>query len=214
MELILEYMEFWQERYQSILEYTLQHLTISLASVVLGTILAIPLGVYLTKIRRKAVRNFIFNVANVFQTIPTIALLAVMIPLLGIGMKPAIFALFLYSLLPLLRNTYAGIESVDPEVIDAARGMGYNTFQRLFQIEIPLALPYIMSGLRITTVYVISWTTIAAVIGAGGLGGLIIAGLGFNDKFLIFTGTIIAIVMALVADLLMGKVEKKIAQKS
>jgi osmoprotectant transport system permease protein len=213
MELILEYIEFWQERYPSILEYTLQHLTISLVSVVLGTILAVPLGVYLTKIQRKATRNFIFNVANVFQTIPTIALLAVMIPLLGIGMKPAIFALFLYSLLPLLRNTYAGIESVDPEVIEAARGMGFNTFQRLFKIEIPLAFPYIMSGLRITTVYVISWTTIAAVIGAGGLGGLIIAGLGFNDKFLIFTGTVIAVLLALLTDLIMGKVEKRIAHK-
>jgi osmoprotectant transport system permease protein len=211
MELILEYIEFWQERYQSIFEYTLQHLTISFVAVLLGTLLAIPLGVYLTKIRNKAVRNLIFNIANVFQTIPTIALLAVMIPLLGIGMKPAIFALFLYSILPLLRNTYAGIESVDPDVIEAARGMGYNTFQRLFKIEIPLAFPYIMSGLRITTVYVISWTTIAAVIGAGGLGGLIIAGLGFNDKFLIFTGTFIAVVMALLTDLVIGKIEKRIA---
>jgi osmoprotectant transport system permease protein len=213
MELLLDYIEFWQERYQSILGYTLQHLTISFIAVILGTILSIPLGVYLTKIQRKSVKNFIFNVANVFQTIPTIALLAVMIPILGIGMKPAIFALFLYSLLPLLRNTYAGIESVNPEVIEAARGMGYNTIQRLFQIEIPLAFPYIMSGLRVTTVYIISWTTISAVIGAGGLGGLIIAGLGFNDKFLIFTGTIMAIVIALLADLIMGKVEKKIAPR-
>ncbi|MCP8618141.1 ABC transporter permease [Salirhabdus salicampi] len=213
MELILDYIEFWQERYSSIMEYTMQHLTISFVSVILGALLAIPLGVYLTKIRTKAIRNVIFNTANVFQTVPTIALLAIMIPVLGIGMKPAIFALFLYSLLPLLRNTYAGIESVDPDVIEAARGMGFNTFQRLFQIEIPLAFPYIMSGLRITTVYIISWTTIAAVIGAGGLGGLIIAGLGFNDKFLIFTGTIMAVLMALLAEFLMGKLEKAVAYK-
>jgi osmoprotectant transport system permease protein len=213
MEFILDYIEFWKERYQSIIEYTLQHLTISLVAVVLGIILAVPLAVYITKIRKKPVRSLIFNIANVFQTIPTIALLAVMIPLLGIGMKPAIFALFLYSLLPLLRNTYAGIESVDPEVIEAAKGMGYNTIQRLFQIEIPLAFPYIMSGIRITTVYIISWTTISAVIGAGGLGGLIIAGLGFNDKFLIFTGTIMAVVLTLSADLVMSKVEKKVTHK-
>lgn len=213
MEFIQDYSEFWQERYPSIIEYTLQHLTISLVAVLLGTILAIPLGVYLTKIRKNSVRNLIFNTANVFQTVPTIALLALMIPLLGIGMKPAIFALFLYSLLPILRNTYSGIDSVDPEVIEAARGMGYSTLQRLFQIEIPLAFPYIMSGVRITTVYIISWTTLAAVIGAGGLGGLIIAGLGFNDKFLIFTGTIIAVLMALIADFIMSKIEKKLAFK-
>jgi osmoprotectant transport system permease protein len=213
MELILDYITFWQERYSSIFEYTLQHLTISFMAVLLGSTVAIPLGIYLTKVKIKPVKNLIFNTANVFQTIPTIALLAIMIPVFGIGMKPAIFALFLYSLLPLLRNTYAGIESVDPEVIESARGMGYNAFQRLLQIEIPLAIPYIMSGLKITTVYIISWTTIAAVVGAGGLGGLIIAGLGFNDKFLIFTGTIMAVIMALLTDLIMGKIEKKVAYK-
>lgn len=209
----MDYIEFWQERYPSILEYTWQHLFVSLVSVILGAVLAIPLGIYLTRIKSKAIKNITFNVTNIFQTIPTIALLALMIPLLGIGMKPAIVALFLYSLLPLLRNTFAGIQSVDPEVIESAKGIGYSPIQRLMQIEIPLAFPYIMSGLRITTVYIISWATIAAVIGAGGLGGMVIAGLGFNDKFLIFTGTIMAVIMALIADFLMGILEKKVAYK-
>jgi osmoprotectant transport system permease protein len=213
MEFLTDYFDFWQDRYLSILEYTWQHLFISLISVVLGAILAIPLGIYLTKIQLKPVRSFVFTVSNIFQTIPTIALLALMIPLLGIGMKPAIMALFLYSILPLLRNTHAGIQSVDPEVIESAKGMGFSTLQRLIQIEIPLAFPYIMSGLRVTTVYIISWTTLAAVIGAGGLGALIIAGLGFNDKFLIFTGTIIAVIMALITDYVMGLIEKKVAYK-
>ncbi|MBM7570495.1 ABC transporter permease [Aquibacillus albus] len=213
MEVLMDYIEFWQERYPSILEYTWQHLFVSLVSVILGAVLAIPLGIYLTRIKSKAIKNITFNVTNIFQTIPTIALLALMIPLLGIGMKPAIVALFLYSLLPLLRNTFAGIQSVDPEVIESAKGIGYSPIQRLMQIEIPLAFPYIMSGLRITTVYIISWATIAAVIGAGGLGGMVIAGLGFNDKFLIFTGTIMAVIMALIADFLMGILEKKVAYK-
>jgi osmoprotectant transport system permease protein len=213
MGVLIDYLEFWQERYQSILEYTFQHLFISAVAVILGAVVAIPLGIYLSKVQLKFVRNLVFNLTNIFQTIPTIALLAIMIPFLGIGMKPAITALFLYSLLPLLRNTYAGVSSVDPGVIESAKGMGYNSLQLLIKIEIPLAFPYIMSGLRVTSVYIISWTTIAAVIGAGGLGGLVIAGLGFNDKFLIFTGTIMAVIMALVTDLVMGKIEKKIAYK-
>jgi len=156
--------------------------------------------------------NFIFNIANFFQTIPTIALLAIMIPILGIGFKPAVAALFLYALLPLLRNTYTGVQSIDPSIIDAAKGMGFNTYQRMFKIELPVALPYIMSGIRITAIYVISWTTLAALVGAGGLGDLIIAGIGYNDKFMIFTGTILAIVIALLLDLFLGKMEKRISE--
>jgi osmoprotectant transport system permease protein len=141
---------------------------------------------------------------NVFQTVPTIALLAMLIPFMGIGMKPAIFALFLYSLLPLLRNTYSGIREVDGSIVEAARGMGFGTFQRLFKIELPLAFPYILSGIRLTTVYIISWTTLAALIGAGGLGDLIIAGMSNNDNFLIFTGTISAIILAVIVDVVLG----------
>lgn len=210
---LFDYLLFWQERFDTIMGYFGQHIMISLISVILGSLVAIPLGIVLTKTKVKALQSIVFNVTNVFQTIPTIALLALMIPLFGIGMKPAIIALFLYSLLPLLRNTYAGLKSIDPDVIESAKGMGYNAFQRLWQIELRLAFPYIMSGVRITTVYIISWTTLAAVIGAGGLGGLILAGLGFNDKFYIFTGTFLAVILALFIDFVLGKLEKKIAFK-
>lgn len=213
MTLLSDYLTFWQERSDTILSYFGQHILISIVSVLLGIIVAIPLGIFLTKTKWKLLHNLIFNISNIFQTIPTIALLAVLIPLFGIGMKPAFFALFLYSLLPLLRNTHAGIKSIDPQIIEAAKGMGYNAFQRLWQIELRLAFPYIMSGVRITTVYIISWTTLAAVIGAGGLGGLILAGLGFNDKFYIFTGTALAVILALFTDMVLGRVEKKIALK-
>ncbi|OLO39153.1 choline ABC transporter permease [Alkalihalophilus pseudofirmus] len=213
MTLLFDYIEFWQERYDTILSYFGEHIFISLVSVFLGSLLAIPLGIFLSKTKVKALQSIVFNVSNIFQTIPTVALLALLIPLFGIGMTPAIVALFLYSLLPLLRNTYAGINSIDPEIIEAAKGMGYNTFQRLYQIELRLAFPYIMSGVRITTVYIVSWATLSAIIGAGGLGGLILAGLGFNDKFYIFTGTLLAVLLALVVDLVLGKVEKKVAFK-
>jgi len=213
MEWMTDYIQFLSERYPDILKYTVEHLYMSFVSVVLGIVIAIPLGIYLSKSEQKLVNSFVFTIVNIFQTIPTIALLAIMIPFLGIGLKPALVALFLYSLLPLLRNTYTGIKSVDPKIIEAARGMGYSSMQRLIRIELPLAFPYIISGIRVTTVYIISWTTLAAVIGAGGLGGLILSGLGFNSKPLIFTGTIMAIVIAVLADQLIGRAEKRLSYK-
>jgi osmoprotectant transport system permease protein len=212
MEFILDYLSFLGEKYEAILGYTYEHLVISFVVIVLSIVVTVPLAIYMTKIKNAKIVNFIFNIANFFQTIPTIALLAIMIPILGIGFKPAVAALFLYALLPLLRNTYTGVQSIDSSIIDAAKGMGFNTYQRMFKIELPVALPYIMSGIRITAIYVISWTTLAALVGAGGLGDLIIAGIGYNDKFMIFTGTILAIVIALLLDLILGKVEKGISE--
>lgn len=208
MNTIVDYVDFWKERYISILEYTYQHLIISVISLLLGILITIPLAIFLTRVKSNFLKSLVFNIANVFQTIPTIAMLALMIPILGIGMKPAVTAMFLYSLLPLLRNTYTGIKSIDPGVVDSAKGMGYSAFQSLVKIELPLAKPYIMSGIRVTSVYIISWVTMAAVIGAGGLGGLIISGIGFNNKFLIFTGTILAILLAVGTDLVFGMIEK------
>lgn len=212
MKIITDYIMFWQEKYSSILSYTYEHLVISFVVIVLSVLITIPLAIYMTKMKSERVKNFIFNIANILQTIPTIALLAIMIPILGIGFKPAVAALFLYALLPLLRNTYAGVESIDPSIVESAKGMGFNTFQRIFKIELPVALPYIMSGIRITTVYIISWTTLAALIGAGGLGDLILAGIGYNDKNMIFTGTLLAIIIAVLLDLILGRIEKAIAK--
>lgn len=209
MDFFIDYVEYWSEKYPSILQYASEHIVISFTVTIISILFTIPLAIYMTKTKSNKIKNLIFNIANVFQTIPTIALLAIMIPIFGIGFTPAIVALFLYSLLPLLRNTYAGMESIDDEIIEAAKGMGFNTFQRLFQVELPIALPYIMSGIRVTSVYIISWTTLAALIGAGGLGDLVLAGIGYNDKFMIFTGTILAIVIAIVLDLILGRIEKR-----
>jgi osmoprotectant transport system permease protein len=180
--------------------------------IVLSIVVTVPLAVYMTKMKNEKLKNLIFNIANIFQTIPTVALLAIMIPIMGIGFAPAVTALFLYALLPLLRNTYTGIQSIDQSIVEAAKGMGFSTFGRLFKIEVPAALPYLMSGIRVTTVYIISWTTLAALIGAGGLGDLILAGIGYNDKHMIFTGTILAIVIAVCLDILIGKFEKRFSR--
>lgn len=214
METIMEYFDFVQFRSSDIFSALWEHIMISGLSVLFGCLLAIPLGTYLTKVRDNPIKTSIFMFANVFQTIPSLALFAILIPILGIGMKPAIFALFLYSLLPLLRNTYAGFKSVDAEVIESARGMGYSTLQRLLYVELPLAFPYIMSGIRITTVYIISWTTLATLIGAGGLGILIFSGLSVNNDFLVFTGAIVAIILAIVTDLILGTLEKKVSYQN
>ncbi|WP_440896030.1 ABC transporter permease [Amphibacillus sp. Q70] len=212
MSFFTDYMDFWSIRYESILIYLLEHLAIAFISVSLAIILTLPLAIWMTRLKSERIKNVIFNIANFFQTIPTIAMFALLIPILGIGFPPAVVALFLYALLPLLRNTYAGIQSIDQGIVEAAKGMGYNKFQRLIKVELPIALPYIMSGIRTTTVYIISWTTLAAVIGAGGLGDLVIAGIGSNNNYMIFTGTLMAILIALITDLLFGLVEKKLSK--
>lgn len=208
------YVSFWRDRYPDLLTAAWQHLTISAAAIALGVVVAVPVGIYLSGNRRRWLHTAVFTVANLFQTIPSLALLALLIPLLGIGIKPAIVALFLYSLLPILRNTYAGFQSVDPSMLEAARGMGYSRAQRLLRIQLPLAFPYIMSGIRLTTVYIISWTTLAALIGAGGLGQLIVSGIGVNKTELIVSAAACAIVLALLADRVLGAVEKHFSKRT
>jgi len=212
VHVLTDYFQFWSEKYASILDYMTEHMIISFTVIIITVFVTVPLGIYMTKLKNEKIKGLMFHIANIFQTIPTIALLAIMIPILGIGFTPAVVALFLYSLLPLLRNTYAGMQSVDPEIIEAAKGMGFGTFERLFKIELPMALPYVMSGIRVTSVYIISWTTLAALIGAGGLGDLVLAGIGYNDKFMIFTGTILAIMIAIFLDFILGKMEKKLSK--
>lgn len=207
---LADYGSFVHSRQADILAALRDHIYISVVSIVLGAIVAIPIGIWLAGNRRGWLNSVVFTVANILQTVPSLALLAILIPLLGIGRTPAIFALFLYSLMPIMRNTYTGFQSVDPNVLEAARGMGYGRTQRLLGIQLPLAFPYIMSGLRVTTVYIISWATLATLIGAGGLGQLIFSGLGVNKKELIVTGAILAVLLALAADYLLGLAEKRV----
>src|SRR5690625_4652832 len=211
---MMDYLNVFVERYQDLGEATLRHILITVIAIFLACIVAIPVGIYLAKTKHKWIQSIVFTITNIFQTIPSLAMLAIFIPLIGIGLKPAIIALFLYSLLPILRNTYAAFESLDEGIVESAIGMGYGTLQRLIQVEIPLAMPYIMSGIRLTTVYIISWATLAALIGAGGLGQLIIGGMGVNNKPLILAAAILAMVLALVVDFLFAKVENSFLKRS
>ncbi|GEK29463.1 ABC transporter permease [Furfurilactobacillus siliginis] len=184
---------------------TWQHLYISGIALFLGVLVAVPLGVVLTRFKKAA--GIVIGLASVLQTVPAMALLALMIPLFGIGAKPAIIALFIYSLLPILRNTYLGLADVDPSVLDAAKGMGMSQLESIRMVELPLAAPVIMAGVRLSGTYVIAWATLASYIGAGGLGDFIFNGLNLYRGDLILGGSIPVILLALVVDFLLGQLE-------
>lgn len=177
-----------------------------LIPVSLAILIAVPVGILAT--RYKWLEKIALGVTSMLQTIPSLALLALMIVMgLGIGYKPAITALFLYSLLPILRNTFIGIKNVDPALKEAATGMGMTNMQRLRMVELPIAFSVIMAGIRTATVTCIGTGTLAAYVGAGGLGVFIVRGLQLFRNYMLIAGAIPAAVMALTADFLLGKLE-------
>ncbi|MBC6360643.1 MULTISPECIES: ABC transporter permease [Lactobacillus] len=194
-----------------LLEKTWQQIYISAISLFLGIIVAVPISVILLKFPKTA--KVVIALASMLQTIPALALLAMMIPFFGVGRVPAIIALFLYSLMPIMRNTYVGLIDVNPDTIDSARGLGMTKMQLILKVDIPLAMPVIMSGIRLSAIYVIAWATLASYIGAGGLGDFIFNGLSLYQPDLIFGGTIPVIILALLADYLLGQLEKKLSPK-
>jgi osmoprotectant transport system permease protein len=203
--------EFFALHGNELLFKTWEHLYISLAAIALGVLVAVPLGVALSRIPKFADRFISF--VGILQTIPSLAILTFFIPFLGIGKTPAIAALFFYSLLPILRNTYIGICGVDKSVIEAGKGMGMSRWQSIIKMELPLSLPVIMAGIRLSTVYLIGWATLAAFIGGGGLGDFIFDGLNLYEPSLILAGTIPATILALIADRLLAMLEKKLTPK-
>lgn len=202
-------LDYFHENAGLILEKSLEHLSIAGISLLLGILVAVPLGILL--IRSEVLAKIVMAVASVLQTIPSFALLAIMIPIFGVGRKPAIVALFIYSLLPIMRNTYLGIRGVDENLLDAAKGMGMTGRQRLFKVQIPMAMPVIMSGIRLSAIYVLAWTTIASYIGAGGLGDFIFNGMENALLAMVVWGTIPVTLMAVMMDFILGQVEKKLS---
>lgn len=183
----------------------LRHIELVGLSMLIAICIGIPLGIIITRV--KPLEGPILGIAGILQTIPSLALLGFMIPLFGIGMTTAVVALFLYSLLPIIRNTFAGIKDVDKSVIEAAKGMGMTKRQILFKIQLPLALSVIMAGIRTATVINVGTTTLAAFIGAGGLGDFIFLGISRNIDALIIIGALPAAILALILDFLLGRLE-------
>jgi osmoprotectant transport system substrate-binding protein/osmoprotectant transport system permease protein len=205
----MKLIDFLVQNRGEVLQLTFEHLFLVLIATGGATLIGIPIGIILT--RRKSLAKPVLAVANVLQTIPSLALFGFLIPVLGsygIGRPPAIIALFLYSLLPIIRNTFTGINGVDPAVREAARGMGMTDWQMLTQVELPLALNVIVAGVRVATVISVGTATIAAAIGAGGLGTYIFRGLRTVDRTLILAGAVPAAAMALLADLALGSLER------
>ena len=208
-------MNVWQfmlENHAEVLELTLEHLWLVGVSTVLAVLIGIPLGILIT--RWPALNKPVLGGANVIQTIPSLALFGFLLPAPWIGARAdrlAILALTLYALLPLIRNTFTGIKGVDPAIIEAGRGMGMTDRQLLFQVELPLALSVIIAGVRVAAVISVGLATIAAAIGAGGLGEYIFRGLAMVNDSVILAGAIPAAVMALLADVSLGWLEKRLS---
>ena len=205
----MAFLEYMYRNSDAVIELTLGHLQLVGIAILAAVAVGIPLGVAAS--RNATLKFWSLGFANVMQTVPSLALFGFLIPVTGIGGRTAVIALALYALLPILRNTCAGIAGVDPAVIEAARGMGMTSFQMLIQVELPLAMSVILAGVRVAAVTSIGVATIAAAIGAGGLGMFIFQGLSMVNNNVILAGAIPAAVLAVFADAALGWIERRFA---
>lgn len=195
----------------SILQKTWQHIQLTMLALIASVIVAVPLGIFIY--RYSTFSSVVLYATGILQTIPSIALLALMIPLAGIGLLPALIALFIYALLPILRNTVMGLLTVDPTLKKVAAAIGLNSWHRLKRVELPLAMPMILTGIRTAAVINVGTATLAAFIGAGGLGEFIVTGLALNNTRLILMGAIPAALLAIVTELIFEVIEWKFIPK-
>jgi osmoprotectant transport system permease protein len=193
------------------LELLLEHIRISVTAIAIAGTIGLLLGIWVAE--RSRLAPFVMSMTNVVYTIPAIALLGLLIPMLGIGNRTAVTALVIYALMPMVRNTYAGISSIDREIVEAARGMGSTRWQLLYRIKLPLAVTVILAGLRNMIVMTIAVAGIASFIGAGGLGVAIYRGITTNNAALTFAGSILIALLAFSCDLFLGRAEKYIKKK-
>jgi osmoprotectant transport system permease protein len=202
---------FFVEHRGEILAATLEHLAIVAMAMFFAILIGLPLGMAL--VERRALRGVALGVANILQTVPSLALFGFLIPIPfigGIGRRTAVVALVLYALLPILRNTYVGLASVDPAVLEAAEAMGMSRQQILWRVRMPLSLGVILAGIRTATVITIGVATIAAAIGAGGLGSFIFRGVAMVSNAVILAGAVPAALLAVAADLALGWAERRL----
>ena len=209
--MLKELFTLYAERWEFFLTLTLQHLQISLTAIACAFLVGLGLGILISRYRPSS--TLVLGLTNFIYTIPSIALFGFLIPLSGIGNTTAIIALTVYALLPMVRNTYTGITGIDREIIEAAKGMGSTSFQMLYKIQLPLAFPIILSGLRNMVVMTIALAGIAAFIGAGGLGVAIYRGITTNNSTLTVAGSLLIALLALATDGLIGRYEKYIKKK-
>lgn len=205
IQLFLEYLE---ENWINLLELTYQHILMVFIGVALALIVGIPLGILSTK--SKSMASVVLAIANVIQVIPSLALLAVLMIFFGLGFKTVVIGLFLYSLLPIIRNTYVGLKEVDNSLAEVGDGMGMTGRQILLKVRFPLSLPFLLAGARIAFVIAVGLATLAPFIGGDGLGREILAGIHSRDPNMIYGGAIIASLLAILIDFILGKAQKRL----
>jgi osmoprotectant transport system permease protein len=202
---------FFIEHREEILSATLDHVWLVLIAILIAIAISVPLGMFI--VYHKALRTLSLGIASILQTIPSLALFGFLIPIPfigGIGKRTAIVALVLYALLPILRNTYVGLTSIDPAILESAEAMGMTRGQIMLRVRFPLALSVILAGIRTATVLTIGVATIAAAIGAGGLGSFIFRGVAMVNDALLLAGAIPAALLAILADFLLGLIERRL----
>lgn len=197
--------QFLSQHANELWQHLFEHIYLSFSAIILAIIIGVPLGIW--SYQRRLLRRIILPLNNISQTVPSLALLAFLVPFIGIGFEPTIITLMVYALLPITRNTFTGLKQIPDEMIEAALGLGFTRWQRLRLVEMPLALPVIITGIRVATAMAIGITTIAAFIGAGGLGVFITQGLSLDDSRLILLGAIPTALLALTVDALFAQTE-------
>src|ERR1044071_3358148 len=205
----MSFFEFLKQNWTELLVLTREHIFLVVFSTGLAILIGVPLGILLTRV--KSLQTPILGFANIMQTVPSLALFGLLIPIPfigGIGARTAIIALALYALLPVIRNTVTGILGIEPKIVEAATAMGMTGGQRLRMVELPLAMPVILTGIRVAVVISVGVATVAAAVGAGGLGTFIFRGLRQNDNNLLLAGALASAILALLLDFTLGQLEK------
>lgn len=203
-----EFINYLSNNWDKLLELTYQHILMVFLGLLLALIVGIPLGIISARNKRAA--SIILAGANIIQVFPSLALLAVLMIFFGLGFKTVVIGLFLYSLLPIIRNTYVGLKEVDETLTQAGKGLGMTAFQLLYKVQFPLSLPFLIAGIRIAAVIAIGVATLAPFIGGEGLGREIYAGINLRDPNRIYAGAFVAAILALVSDFLLGRAEKRL----
>ncbi|MRH41507.1 ABC transporter permease subunit [Aquibacillus halophilus] len=211
MSFITELGLYMAENYSTLLSLTLEHILMVVYGLGMALLVGVPLGIIAA--RYEKVAPLILSLTNILQLIPSLAMLAILMIYFGLGFETMVIGLFFYSLLPIVRNTYVGIREVDPSITEAGVGVGMTALQLLYKVQFPLSIPFLMAGLRVASVIAVAVACIGPYIGAGGLGKEIISGISLQSDVKIYAGAIPAALLAITADLILGKIEKNKKQR-
>lgn len=206
MEFLTELMQYVVENQSEMLSLTIEHILLVVYGVALAFVVGVPLAILAVKVERLA--PVILSAANVLQNVPSLAMLAILMLYFGLGNTAVIIGLFFYSLLPIIRNTYVGLQEVDGNLLDAGKGVGMSSFQLFTKVQIPLSLPFLVAGLRVAAVIAVGVASIAPYVGGGGLGKEIVSGIAQRSDIKILAGAIPAALLAIIADYILGFFEK------